>query len=304
MTAVERLFPCLLDNDARLATGRYAAILGVSPSKGARSPTLWNAAFAAAGVDACMLAFDVGADRLGALIAALKGDSRFIGGAVTMPHKQAMLALLDRVEPEAENIGAVNALYRDGMALVGTNTDGAGALAELQRLTQDRLAERHAILLGLGGGGLAVAAYLARRVVSLTLLNRSAEKAVNFARRIGATAAPWPASMALLENADLLINCTSIGHATGNVASSPLGPDTDALLSVMPARTIVYDIIYQPMETHLMARARARGLVAENGLGMNLEQAVIAFSRACPTALGPVALDHSRLRQIMAKAAT
>lgn len=303
MTISERLFPGLLDNDAHLTTGGYAAILGLSPSKGARSPTLWNAAFSAAGIDARMLPFDVSADKLGALVAALRTDRRFIGGAVTMPHKQAMIGLLDRVEPEAERIGAVNAIHRVDAMLVGANTDGAGALAELERLTQGRLGERRAVLLGLGGGGLAVAAYLVRRVAGLTLVNRSAEKAAAFAQRLGVASAPWPASAALLGGADLLINCTSTGHATGDVAASPLGPCIDELLAAMPAGSIVYDIIYQPAETRLMARARARGLVAENGLGMNLEQAVIAFSRAFPSALGPGGLDRARLRQVMGRAA-
>lgn len=303
MTISERLFPGHIDNDAHLTTGGYAAILGLSPSKGARSPKLWNAAFAAAGIDARMLPFDVSADKLGALVAALRADRRFIGGAVTMPHKQAMIGLLDRVEPEAENIGAVNAIHRDGNMLVGTNTDGAGALAELERLTQGRLGERKAVLLGLGGGGLAVAAYLAHRVARLTLVNRSAEKAAAFARRLGVESAPWPASTALLGGADVLVNCTSIGHATGDVTASPLGPHADELLAVMPASAIVYDIIYQPAETRLMARARARRLMAENGLGMNLEQAVIAFERACPSALGPGGLDRARLHQIMGRAA-
>lgn len=303
MTTSERLFPGLLDNDARLTTSGYAAILGLSPSKGARSPTLWNAAFAAAGIDARMLPFDVGADKLGPLVAALRADRRFIGGAVTMPHKQAMIKLLDRVEPEAESIGAVNAIYRDGNELIGTNTDGAGALAELERLTQGGLGTRRAVLLGLGGGGLAVAAYLARRVAGLTLVNRSVEKAVAFAQRLGAASAPWPGSATLLGAADLLVNCTSIGHATGDVAANPLGPHIDELLAAMPARSIVYDIIYQPAETHLMARARARGLTVENGLGMNLEQAVIAFAHACPAALGSGGLDRGRLRQVMGRAA-
>jgi shikimate dehydrogenase len=302
MTESERLYPGLIDNDARRTTGRFAAILGLSPSKGARSPALWNAGFATAGIDARMLPLDVSAARLGALVAALKADARFIGGAVAMPHKQAILALLDRIEPEAQRIGAVNALYRDGSALVGANTDGAGALAELERLTGGALHDKRVVLLGLGGGGLAVAAYLARRAKNLTLLNRGADKAAAFARRLGVAAAAWPANAALLGACDVLINCTSVGNATGDSAASPLGAATDELLAALPAGAIVYDIIYQPSETRLMARARARGLVAENGLGMNLEQAVIAFARACPEALGTGDLDRARLRQIMGQA--
>ena len=127
---MSELFTGPIGNSISITTARYAAILGASPSKGARSPLLWNAAFAAAGIDAVMHPMDTTAETLGAVVATLKADPRYMGGAVTMPHKQAIVAYLDRLEPEAERIGAVNAIWRDDDgALVGGNTDGAGALA-------------------------------------------------------------------------------------------------------------------------------------------------------------------------------
>ncbi|MBM3602075.1 MAG: shikimate dehydrogenase [Alphaproteobacteria bacterium] len=299
----EQLFPGLIDNPVQLTTGRYAAILGLSPSKGARSPVLWNAAFEAAHIDARMVPMDVGVGRLGDLVSALKSDPRFLGGAITMPHKQAMLALVDRVEDEAGRIGAINALYRDGARLVGANTDGAGALAELERLTGG-LAGLRAVVMGLGGAGVAVAAYLAGRVGRLTLVNRTMSKAVDFARRLGpgVGSAPWPVTAALLAEADVLVNCTSVGHATTDVTASPLGPESSHALAALHGRAVVYDIIYQPAETTLMAQARARGLVTDNGLGMNLEQAVIAFGKACPEAISSGALDRAALRRVMFQA--
>jgi shikimate dehydrogenase len=129
----DTLFPDFLDNSVTMTTAKYAAILGLAPSKGARSPTLWNAAFAAAGLDAVMCPFDVTEANLAGLVAALKADPRYIGGSVAMPHKQGLVPLLDRLEPEAERIGAVNAIYRDGDDLVGANTDGAGAGRGLSR---------------------------------------------------------------------------------------------------------------------------------------------------------------------------
>ena len=131
-------FPGPIGNPVTIATGRYAAILGATPSKGARSPTLWNAAFKAAGIDAVMHPMDVTAGDLPAVVAALKADPRFVGGAIAVPHKQAMLALVGRVEPEAARIGAVNALYRDGGDLVGANTDGAASLAQIVELVGGR----------------------------------------------------------------------------------------------------------------------------------------------------------------------
>ncbi|HEY0836379.1 MAG TPA: shikimate dehydrogenase [Azospirillum sp.] len=292
------LFPDLIGNPVVLETARYAAILGLAPSKGARSPLLWNAAFAAAGIDARMVPMDVPLDRLPVLVAALKADARFLGGAVTMPHKQAILPHLDRLEPEAAAIGAVNALYRDGDALVGANTDGAGALAQLEELTGGTLADRRVLLVGTGGAGCAVAAYLAGRVAGLTLANRTPETAAALAARLGhgTRALAGAVTAADLAATDVLVNGTSVGFANGT-AGSPLGADTDALLAALPAGALVYDIIYQPAETELLARAGARGLKTANGLGMNLDQAVIAFDKANPGAFG-----RDALRRVMAGA--
>jgi shikimate dehydrogenase len=276
------LFPAFLDNQVSCETERYAAILGLAPSKGARSPSLWNAAYAAAGADAVMHPFDVTEANLAGLVSALKADPRYIGGSVAVPHKQGLLPLLDRLEPEAERIGAVNAIYRDGADLVGANTDGAGALAQLRGLVDD-LGSRHALVLGLGGAGLAVAAYLAENVASLRLANRTAETAQTFADRLGGKvkAVPLPRSSADLRGVNLIVNCTSIGFQDGDQGSS-LGDNSEALLDAMPDDTVIYDIIYQPAETELLRQAKVIGLMTLNGLGMNQDQAVIAFEKANP----------------------
>jgi shikimate dehydrogenase len=285
------LFPAHLDNQITRDTERYAAILGLSPSKGARSPTLWNAAYAAAGADAVMHPFDVNEANLAGLVAALKADPRYVGGSVAVPHKQGLISLLDRLEPEAERIGAVNAIYRDGTDLVGANTDGAGALAQLRALV-DNLGARHALVLGLGGAGLAVAAYLAENVASLKLANRSVEKAEAFAERLGGKVrgGPLPRSSADLRGINLIVNCTSVGYQDGDQGSS-LGDNSEALLDAMPDDTVIYDIIYQPGETELLRQAKVIGLVTLNGLGMNQDQAVIAFDKANP---GLLSIDAIR----------
>ncbi|WP_051341099.1 shikimate dehydrogenase family protein [Azospirillum halopraeferens] len=292
------LLPDLIGNTVTPDTARYAAILGLSPSRGARSPQLWNAAFAAMGADARMLPMDVAPDRLEAVVAALRDDPRFIGGAVAMPHKQAILPFLDRVEPEAAAIGAVNALYRDGAALVGANTDGAGALARIEELMDGRLGSARVLLIGTGGAGCAVAAFLAGRVAALALCNRTAARAQALAATLeGAVrVVPWPPTTADLAQTDVLVNGSAVGFRDGP-PGTPLGPDAAALLAAMPADALVYDVIYQPEETELLAAARARGLRTANGLGMNLDQAVIAFAKACPGAP-----DRATLRRIMAEA--
>ncbi len=272
-----------IGNPVTIATERYAAILGASPSKGARSPVLWNAAFKAAGIDAVMHPMDVTAEDLPALVAVLKADPRFVGGAVAVPHKQALVPLLDRVEPEAARIGAVNAIYRDGGELVGANTDGAGALSQIEELVGGghALRTRRALVLGLGGAGLAVAAFLAGRVTELTVANRTRATADAVAAKLGAMVAGWPVGADVLSKIDLVVNATTIGHAAGPEGS----PVAEADLAVLPSSAAVYDVIYQPDATPLLTMASARGLATRSGLGMNLDQAVIAFGKAVPGAL-------------------
>lgn len=279
----------LIDNAVEITTERYAAILGATPSKGARSPLLWNAAFKAAGIDAVMHPMDTRPEVLGEVVAALKADPRYVGGAIAVPHKQTVGAFLDRLEPEAARIGAVNAIYRDGDELVGANTDGAGALSQIEALVggADALKGKRATLIGLGGAGVAVAAYLAGRTASLTLANRSRAATNDAAEKLGAIAVDYPLSPEVLEATDLLVNATTLGHQDGPAGS----PIAENLLEALPDDATVYDVIYQPRETPLLAAAKARGLATLDGLGMNQDQAVIAFDKAVPGALG---LDQIR----------
>lgn len=299
-------------------TGRYAAILGLTPSQGARSPHLWNAVFEAEGADLHFHPLDVAEDALAEVVAALKADTRFVGGSVTMPYKRDILPLLDRIEPEAETIGAVNALYRDADgALVGANTDGEGALVSLlAALDAPDLGARRVVLAGLGGAGRAVAVYMHRALGaegSLVLVNRTGETAETLAGALGpkATAVPFPIGEDAAAGADILINCTALGFSTGQgvgpdeqLLLTPLGPDGDlaanlagALKTVasLDAGATVFDIVYQPDETQLLRVARALGRRTLNGRAMNLEQAVLAFRRAVPE------IGADRVREIMAR---
>lgn len=296
------------------ATPRYAAIIGERPSKGARSPSLWNAVFAAERLDMTFHPFDVDGPALPALVAALKANPDFVGGSVAVPHKTAILPLLDRVEPVAARIGAVNALYRDGRSLVGANTDGAAALSSLRRaLGVERLGRRSVLLLGAGGAGAAVAAYIAEDLEEgghVLLANRDSRKADALARRLGpvASVVDWPAPRAALATADVIVNCTSVGFApvgggSANALLTPLAAaiepaanfrDSLAAIAALPASALVFDIVYLPRVTMLMHIAAARGLKTLGGLEMNLEQAVMAFLKAVP------GLAPGRVRTVMA----
>jgi shikimate dehydrogenase len=235
------------------STRQYAAILGAAPSKGARSPTLWNRAFHALNISAVMHPMDVAPANLPEIVGELRGDERFLGGAIAVPYKQEILQFLDEVEDEARAIGAVNCLYRSGSRLIGANTDGAAALMSIRRLVP-QLSGAVVVLLGIGGAGRAVAAYLANAIGpsgTLLLANRTPGKEA-FARSLRAYCRSeilpaWPVPHEVLADADLIVNATSIGSELTHVgddgahvllAFTPLAP-IDAITPVAPGDDVV-----------------------------------------------------------------
>jgi len=270
----------LIENNPGLADGQaYAAILGLTPSRGARSPILWNAAFEAFGRSERMVALDILPENLEKVLEGLAADASFIGGAVTMPYKEKIADWLgpSRLEPQAEKIGAINCLYRDANGdLRGANTDGEAALLVLQAALTD-LDRRHALLMGPGGAGKSVAAYLADSAASLTVAARNPGTAGTFCNRLGAALIPFQEVKRSLDRYDLIVNCTPLGFSHSDPTTSPINQSDAALLR--PA-TFVFDIIYSPLCTPLLDMARSRGLNTENGLQMNRLQAVQAFVKA------------------------
>lgn len=276
----------LADNRLTYAEERsFAAILGANPSKGARSPTLWNAAFKAHGVDAEMLPIDIPANRLERLLAVFDAHPNFLGGAVAMPHKEAVARWLgERLTPEAHVIGAVNCLFRgpDGH-LMGTNTDGEGALVSFEAKFGP-LTGKSVLLMGLGGAGMAVAAFLARAVGPggrLVLCSRS-EVGKTITARLSADWVAWADIATALSGIDVLVNCTSVG-AGKQSGLSPLSPGQLAKLS---EHAVVFDVIYQPSPSALLSMVHARGLATLDGAAMNLEQAVLAYGHTAPQPKG------------------
>ncbi|MBI5370012.1 shikimate dehydrogenase [Candidatus Uhrbacteria bacterium] len=274
------------------ATTSYAAILGAHPSKGARSPLLWNAAFAGLGISAKMHAMDVAPEYLHEVVKELKNDLRFVGGAVTTPHKQTISAFLDEVEKEARLIGAVNALYRRDGRLVGANTDGAAARESLE-FHAGPIAGKTVLLMGLGGAGQAVGVYLARAIGSqgkLLIANRTLDTARAFQQKVESicptAVVAWPISSEVVAHADIIVNATTLGfNGSGQENQSPI--DVEALASLRPTN-FVFDVIYQPLETPLLRFAREHGAHTLNGKEMNLKQAVIAFEKAASGMRNPV----------------
>lgn len=200
------------------------------------------------------------------------------GVNVTVPHKETALAAVDRADAQATRIGAVNmvTVAADG-ALEGSNSDGFGFLENLRAATTPNTArfdakKGPALVLGAGGAARAVvAALIDAGAPEIRIANRTAERAEALAAAMGGgcRAVPWDSRAAMCAEIALLVNTTSLGM-TGQ---APLDMSLDAL----PADAVVNDVVYAPLETALLAAARARGNPAVDGLGMLLHQARPAF---------------------------
>ncbi len=193
----------------------------------------------------------------------------FAGANVTLPHKEAALALCDRVDDFARRAGAVNTLvFKDGIQ--GFNTDGYGFLENL-RAHGVNPAAGSALILGAGGAARAIAAALQDAGAPVTICNRTPERAAALAAHLPpARTLPWGQREAALGEFALLVNTTSLGMTN----HPPLEMD----LARATPQLAVSDIVYAPLETPLLAQARAANLTPVGGLGMLLHQAVPGFS--------------------------
>jgi shikimate dehydrogenase len=198
----------------------------------------------------------------------------FAGCNITIPHKVAAMALVDRVDPLAQRIGAINTIVvePDGV-LAGYNNDAYGFIQSLLDAQPGWRADAGPVtVLGAGGGARAILVALAERGArEIRLCNRSLDKAQALAEEFGAPvcAYPWAQRAEALDGCALLVNTTSLGMK----GQEPL----DLPLDRLPAHALVSDIIYVPLETPLLAKARQRGNPTVNGLGMLLNQARPAF---------------------------
>lgn len=245
------------------------------PIAHSRSPLIHGHWLAEHGIDGAYARIDVAPDAFPDFVHALPA-SGFVGGNVTIPHKQAAYALADILTPRAKTIGAVNTLVvgSDGKIL-GDNTDAPGFCAHLdQSLGADwpRRTGGTAIVLGAGGAARAIVVGLAERgLTRIRVANRTPARAEAVAAStpgIGEALA-WDDLPTALGGAGLLVNTTSLGMR----GQPPLTLD----LAALPPHAAVADIVYAPLETRLLADARGRGLTAVDGLGMLLHQAVPGF---------------------------
>lgn len=244
------------------AQTRLVGLLG-HPVAHSVSPQIHAAAFAAADVDAAYLAFDVTPQDLPAAVGGLRA-LRVLGANVTVPHKRSALMLVDACTSEAEAVGATNTLFWQGDRLVGDNTDATGLQTVLAAL--DVAPGTTAVLFGAGGAARAAAVALGRLGARVEVVARRPEAAGEVARlaaRVGADVGAVP-------DPRLVVNAT------------PLGLHGEALperFMALDTGQVALDLVYGPADTPFLAAARARGAVAEDGLGMLVAQAAGAFER-------------------------
>lgn len=261
----------------------YAEVIG-DPIVQSKSPAIHNFWLAKLGIAADYRACHVKPDELADYFAQRRQDPDWRGCNITMPHKQAAMAFLDAINPQAQRIGAVNTVVRgaDGR-LTGYNTDAPGFLEPLQHLLGRQHLFRMARILGTGGAARAIVAALADEGFTLVLAARDPGKAralldelapkgehhaVDLAHFAPETDFAFDDRQGLL---DLIVNASPLGMA----GQPPLAFD----FSHAPPGSVVYDIVTHPLDTPLLLEARERGFATVDGLAMLIGQAAVAFEK-------------------------
>ena len=243
-----------LDNPLPPEVGERALLsgsMGESPSKYSRSPAMWNAAFREIGLDAVHMPFDVRPENLAGFVEAARAYPGFMGSNVTVPHKLAIMPLLDEIDPIAREIGAVNTFMQaeDGR-LIGFNTDADGLIASMLRTLPGQsapflptLAGKRVLLLGAGGAGRASAFALAKAVGdgSVLLTNRSLERAQELAQQAAAatgakvTATSQEFARDSVWSMDVIVNASTVGQSGVRRLGNGEATSLEAFSSLAPA---------------------------------------------------------------------
>jgi len=259
--------------DSRETSLTNAFVAG-HPIRHSRSPKIHAYWLKVLGIDGTYQALDVEPDQFAGFLDMIRNrESGYIGGNVTIPHKERAFQLADRPDELAQELGAANTLFIEDGMVCATNTDGYGFLANLD----DRAAgwdrnRNRAVILGAGGARRAVIQAVRDRGFSeIHVLNRTLERAEELADLFGAKvhAGPVEALAERLSGANLFVNTTSLGMNDGDVIDLDFSP--------MAADGLVSDIVYVPLVTPFLRQAEAQGKRTADGLGMLLHQAVPGF---------------------------
>ncbi len=243
------------------------------------SGELQQAAFDWAGIDAHYEPLDVPLINLGETIQELRGDE-YLGANITVPYKERVVPMVDRLTEEAQATGAVDTITREGSRLVGHNTDVIGFREALDALVGRQKMPKNAVIIGAGGGArAAVYTFITGGFQRVIIFNRHLHRAEGLIRHFGRSAAhmelramPWHESVieAELAKAKVLVNASALADAGEN---SPVAAEA------LPPELMVLDLMYLPRETKLLRDARAAGATeAMNGDTMLLRQTAAAFN--------------------------
>ena len=252
---------------------RTACIIGW-PVGHSRSPVIHRFWLRQLGIAGDYVIAPVEPGKIGEYLADFE-KTGFVGGNVTIPHKEAAFAAVAEMDAAARAIGAVNTIWLDDGRLLGANTDAHGFLANLDQEAPGWDAEPgEAVVLGAGGSARAVVWALSERAFApIHVVNRTAARAEALAERFGSGIRPagWENVSYLMKSAKILVNTTSLGMEN----QPPLPVD----LSSANQSLLVTDIVYVPLMTPVLVAARTRGLRTVDGLGMLLHQAAPGFAR-------------------------
>ena len=255
---------------------RRACIMG-HPVAHSRSPMIHGYWIKQLGIDGAYDFKDLTPEAFPAFIAGL-GSNGYIGGNVTVPHKEAAFRGVSQRDAASEAVGAVNVLWVENGKLMGGNSDVHGFINNLDVTAPGwQVPNACAVVLGAGGSARSAVYAFTQRGVRVKLVNRTVERAQDLAKHFGSivgasvSAHGHDALPVLLPEADVLVNCTS----TGMTGKPPLVID----LAPLKQSAVVYDIVYVPLETELLAQAKRRGHRCVDGLGMLLHQAGYGFQK-------------------------
>lgn len=253
-------------------TRPYAEVIG-DPISQSKSPLIHSFWLEALGIDAEYRAREVRLADVRSYFVQARTDSGWRGCNVTMPLKEAVRTEIDQMSPAAARIGAINTVVCDGHVLSGYNSDGAGFLEPLRAEFGEAIDRpRTACLLGTGGAARSIAIALLEAEFNLTVQGRNRRRAVDFALSIGAPLEIRSGAIGdSFEGCALVVNATSLGM-TGQ-------PPLPVTLDSLRDDSVVYDIVYSPLETPLLKAARQRNLVTIDGLQMLVAQAAVAFEK-------------------------
>jgi shikimate 5-dehydrogenase len=281
-------------------TTRIAGVFGY-PVRHSASPPMHNAAFAALGIDAAYVPFEVAPERLGEALAGVRALG-LLGVNVTVPLKELVAPHLDAVSERAKAIGAVNTVVNRDGTLFGDSTDGPGFLRALATEGVTVEPGSRVVVLGAGGSARAVVYALADAGADVTVANRSRGRAEALAAEFGhlpgriyvTDLTEAGIGEALTDGARVLVNTTSVGMHPNEAEMPPVPAD-----ALTPA-LLVSDLIYNPSETRLLALARSRGCRVQNGVEMLVHQGALAFSLWTGVEEPPVDVMREAVREALA----